>query len=291
VYKIKVIENEKNRKNKKVIEGSSFSLKGNTIYTFSFSALYASRILFYFSEGGIARINIYAENDTTNNTTNNNTTNNNTTNNTTNNTNNNEEDLLEGSEILAVTDASYGDPSLVKRKKREGKEMKGWETCRHSYRQRLGFKLKNKIKKISKIEIDTYMHSLNAFKYFILLGREENEEKENEDEILINDLPKWKFKLGNDKKIIMEDKDINNNIINYEKEELNVKYNLDLKNYNGKWKVVIPWKKLERDTLHEYYEKDIVINNNLQNGISYLLLIAVPDGGIHRIGISGQTFS
>jgi len=124
---------KKIEKIKKVIEGSSFSLKGNTIYTFSFSALYASRILFYFSEGGIARINIYAENDTTNNnTTNNNTTNNNTTNNTTNNnttnnnttnnTNNNEEDLLEGSEILAVTDASYGDPSLVKRKKEKEKK-------------------------------------------------------------------------------------------------------------------------------------------------------------------------
>jgi hypothetical protein len=49
-----------------------------------------------------------------------------------------QDNLLSTAHVFGATDLSYGAPELVLRKKREGTGMNGWETCRHSYRQRLG---------------------------------------------------------------------------------------------------------------------------------------------------------
>jgi allantoicase len=47
--------------------------------------------------------------------------------------------------------------------------MNGWETSRHGYRHRLGISLREP-SRIQRLEIDTYMHCLNAFKFVIVLA-------------------------------------------------------------------------------------------------------------------------
>jgi hypothetical protein len=48
------------------------------------------------------------------------------------------ENLLSQAHVFGATDLSYGAPELALRKNRQGLSMNGWETCRNSYRQRLG---------------------------------------------------------------------------------------------------------------------------------------------------------
>lgn len=91
-----------------------------------------------------------------------------------------------GARTFGVTDASYGDPSLVLRAKREGTShtkahtpakhrppsgsiMAGWESCRHSARHRLGLQLA-KAGHVKRLEIDTYMHCLNSFRFMAVFG-------------------------------------------------------------------------------------------------------------------------
>lgn len=112
------------------------------------------------------------------------------------------ENLLSQAHVFGATDLSYGAPELALRRKREGLSMNGWETCRNSYRQRLGASSMsfvcvadrlgisvNKAITPKSIEIDTYMHLLNNFQVFCLLGCQ-NAQNLSEDE-LIAALPDW----------------------------------------------------------------------------------------------------
>jgi allantoicase len=63
-------------------------------------------------------------------------------------------DCLDGASIFGASDASYGDPALVLRSRRQGQVMAGWESCRHSARHRLCIRLKQACL-ITRAEIDT----------------------------------------------------------------------------------------------------------------------------------------
>lgn len=47
--------------------------------------------------------------------------------------------------------------------------MAGWESCRHSARHRLGLHLA-KPGQVKRLEIDTYMHCLNPFRFIAVLA-------------------------------------------------------------------------------------------------------------------------
>ncbi len=47
--------------------------------------------------------------------------------------------------------------------------MAGWESCRHSARHRLGIAFARPVL-VESVELDTYMHCLNAFKCVAILG-------------------------------------------------------------------------------------------------------------------------
>lgn len=63
-----------------------------------------------------------------------------------------------------------------------------------------------------------------------------------------------------------------------------VKYHLDLAHYHGPWKLLLPFSPLKRDTLHEFTKTlhDVGV-------VTHLMFLGVPDGGIHRIGVYGDT--
>ena len=50
-----------------------------------------------------------------------------------------------------------------------GSVMAGWESCRHSARHRLGLHLA-KPGQVKRLEIDTYMHCLNPFRFIAVLA-------------------------------------------------------------------------------------------------------------------------
>eukprot|EP01126_Amoeba_proteus_P060853 TRINITY_DN80_c0_g3_i9.p1 TRINITY_DN80_c0_g3~~TRINITY_DN80_c0_g3_i9.p1 ORF type:complete len:229 (-),score=27.39 TRINITY_DN80_c0_g3_i9:665-1351(-) len=100
------------------IVATNISLKGDSVFILSLSVpTIATRIKLEFSEGGLCRLRFLGQPVEQL---------------------PRKKNVLEGATIFGVTDSWYGDPSLVLRPTREGKVMNGWETCRHSLRQRLG---------------------------------------------------------------------------------------------------------------------------------------------------------
>ena len=187
--------------------------------------------------------------------------------------------------IFGVSDASYGDPSLCFRTDREGAVMAGWESCRHSLRHRFGFKLKQECSRISHVEIDTYMHSLNAFKYvsvFAYIG------DCKDDSVIIRGLPNWTISYQRD------GKDYSETVRESEMDEMSAKLANDdvlsisysQESSNNDWHTVLPFVKLERDTLHVFTRTNGL--NDINQPINTLFVVGIPDGGIHRIGIYGS---
>jgi len=67
-----------------------------------------------------------------------------------------------------------------------------------------------------------------------------------------------------------------------------IRYRLDRTDKTKHWKVVLLATSLDRDTIHEFKIKE---NHNgcESNKVTHLMFIALPDGGIHRIGVYGKS--
>lgn len=218
-----------------------------------------------------------------------------------------------------MSDASYGDPSLVFRGKREGSVMAGWESCRHSARHRLGIALAHP-SVVRRLEIDTYLHCLNPFRfmsvlacnstgachaffffslfffpvqfhscyslpthfsqiYIYILLPAESTEK------LLASLPGWRVTLPGKEAQEVADAEVNEFLEKHGNMTCPgpVRYQLALAAYRGPWKVLLPTSPLQRDTLHEY-EKHL----KEVGPVTHLVFLGVPDGGVHRIGVYGD---
>lgn len=183
------------------------------------------------------------------------------------------ESLLTSAKVFSASDASYGDPKLVLRSAREGSVMAGWESCRHSARHALGIDL-GKSSHLMRIEIDTYMHRLNAFKYVAVLGTTSEEPFDK----ILKDLPKWKVKHGAVETVV-SDQDLNDYHDKNAPLDSSFSYEITVPS-NGSWRVLLPMSPLQPDTLHTF-EKDFGL-------VSRIMLLGVPDGGIHRVGFYGK---
>eukprot|EP01127_Copromyxa_protea_P010947 TRINITY_DN271_c0_g2_i1.p1 TRINITY_DN271_c0_g2~~TRINITY_DN271_c0_g2_i1.p1 ORF type:complete len:348 (-),score=49.32 TRINITY_DN271_c0_g2_i1:191-1234(-) len=163
------------------------------------------------------------------------------------------ESLLVGATVFGNPDASYGLPSMVLRESREGRVMAGWETCRHSFRQRLGFALPQETSRApTKIEIDTYMHCLNPFKAVTILTC--NQPGASVDALEAS-VPAWKVVVkdagGVEHTEIVADSNIEAYLGDLDDKDAEFRYTLDVAN-SSTWKVLLPTKSLTRDTLHEF---------------------------------------
>lgn len=176
--------------------------------------------------------------------------------------------------IFGASDASYGDPSLVLRKWRQGTVMAGWESCRHSSRHRLGIRLPRR-SVIKTIELDTYLHCLNPFRYAAVLA---TSSVANEEELL-RKLPKWRVQ-GEDLDELVEDAHLNQFIEQNETIDRPLSYQLQTSE-DSTWKLLLPFSKLERDTLHTF-------NVKCDEQVASIIVIGLPDGGLHRIGLYGD---
>lgn len=193
--------------------------------------------------------------------------------------------LSNNASIFGASDISYGDASLVLRKLREGQVMAGWESCRHSARHRLGIDLKSACH-ITKIEIDTYLHRLNSFKFICILGYFGIEDHHTN---ILENLPKWKIYDSNHKSLLSRVDDSELNEVITQPENRKIGYELDLEDVetNSKqWSILLPTTKIDRDTLHIFTTKNHTLNTI--GHVRYLILYGIPDGGIHRLGIFGE---
>jgi allantoicase len=177
--------------------------------------------------------------------------------------------LLEGASVFGATDLSYGAPQLVLRNKREGNSMNGWETCRNSYRQRLGIATKQPITP-KVILVDTYQHLLNNFQVFCVLGC--NNTQGLTEEQLIESLPLWDVSGGNEQALV-KDKELDVYIQKFEDEGFIKSYKLLT---NELWSVVVPMTSLHPDRLHTF-------PIDMKGSVTHLMLFGLPDGGVHRV--------
>lgn len=164
--------------------------------------------------------------------------------------------------------------------------MAGWETCRHSYRQRLGVALPQLLPSSPcLIEVDTYMHCLNAFKAIQVLSC--NRPDAGED-FLLSHLPKWRVtwcdKSGAKNSALIPDSEIEAHLSQLEGEDLQFWYRLDMPCSESRpgsdpvWKELLAVSALERDTLHSFQPSSSEI-------FTHLMIYGIPDGGIHRFAI------
>jgi len=247
---------------KQVTVAENVELKGDTSQTLEVDPpVSASKVILRIGEGGLARIKVFGEplpplpkrlN------------------------------VLTGSQVFGASDASYGEPSLVLRDEREGKVMAGWESCRHSARHRLGLVL-SKPALVSTFIIDTYMHCLNPFRFMGVLGCSSIESTE----YLIKNLPSWRITHPSGTTEIVPDGGLNDYMAEHGGMKTassgHVKYQLEWSNYSGPWKILLPIQPLRRDTIHEFTTEVKSVG-----AVTHLMLVGVPDGGIHRIVAFGE---
>lgn len=234
-------------------------LKGDALHEIEIEPTHATRIILKLSEGGLCRFHAYGEAAVDQLPL--------------------PENLLSQAHVFGATDLSYGAPELALRRKREGLSMNGWETCRNSYRQRLGISV-NKAITPKSIEIDTYMHLLNNFQVFCLLGCQ-NAQNLSEDE-LIAALPDWTVTDSNGSTTVVKDSEINDFVQKLEDNGSYPSYQMQF-TPNSLWRVIVPMSSLYPDRLHTFAPTANNTNDNAQ--VTHFMLYGLPDGGIHRIGV------
>jgi len=253
VFSVTLIDDAANPPSEVVVL-SNIKLAGDSQFQRNIEPTIATRIKISMAEGGIARFKLfgeYIENMPTPPT------------------------LLLGATTFAASDASYGDPSLVLRSHREGTTMAGWETCRHSYRQRVGITLAQKCIP-DLFEVDTYLHYINNEEWVTILGCCNTEGKSDDE--LTNALPKWKVEVEG-KEVLVEDNNLNTAMDQYEKPNHDLKYSMVCE--GGLWEVLLDAQRLLPNTLQKF-------KPTKSKEVTHLMVIAVPDGGIHRVGVFGK---
>jgi hypothetical protein len=101
---------------------------------------------------------------------------------------------------------------------------------------------------------------------------------------LISSLPKWQVKHRDGTVSIVSDDELNGVVA---KAGEDTEYSLADMTKDSRWQVLVPMTKLEPDTLHEYsvYNKNLI---DLKVKVTFLTIIGVPDGGLHRVSFLGE---
>jgi len=100
---------------------------------------------------------------------------------------------------------------------------------------------------------------------------------------LLHDLPQWEVSIPDGKKQIVTTDKLNEFIEDVRKTS-GKRCPYRLVGGSKTWKQLLKFKSLSPDTLHEYDEKDIT-----KETVTHLLILGVPDGGLHRIGVFGSS--
>jgi hypothetical protein len=100
-------------------------------------------------------------------------------------------------------------------------------------------------------------------------------------EDLLKQLPRWHVQIDGQSAGQVDDTELNNMVDAKSTQPWpTIRYSLDLETYQGPWKVIVPMTPLKRDTLHEFQVPRIKA--------SFLVILGLPDGGIHRFGVYGS---
>jgi hypothetical protein len=141
-----------------------------------------------------------------------------------------------------------------------------------------------------KIEIDTYMHCLNAFKAVTILMC--NQPGIPGDDLLAF-LPSWKVESrdvsGTEQSATVPDVELHDHLAKLEAEKAEFWYSLDTTS-SETWKVFLAPQRLTRDTLHEftpdwYKQSFSSLSFRSTEKFTHLILYGLPDGGIHRFAV------
>lgn len=161
--------------------------------------------------------------------------------------------------------------------------MAGWESCRHSARQRLGIRLPAR-SVVHRIEVDTYMHCLNAFKAMYIFGADLTAAATSKDFELeaLRELPRWTVQVGDADAVECDDDRVNALVDQLQTPDNDVSYSLKSGGGSGRWRCLLDYTPLKRDTLHEF-----TIQSGESRPVTHIVVLGIPDGGLHRIGFFG----
>lgn len=97
-------------------------------------------------------------------------------------------------------------------------------------------------------------------------------------------LPPWKIRGSHlDGEKTVPDKELNL-FVEHHSPLLDIHYAWTEPETGSPWCVLLPMVPLKRDTLHEF---ESVLESQTRR-VSHIVVVGVPDGGIHRLGVYGR---
>jgi len=132
---------------------------------------------------------------------------------------------------------------------------------------------------VDEMIIDTYLHRLNAPLGCYLFGLPSSEDFQK----AVSQLPKWRITFDDGSQIIPENFQdyMSKQLYRPQLKEKSTGFHIDLSVDSSCWLALIPFGELRPDTYHRFS-----ISANV--GLSHLLYLHYPNGGIHGIKAFGS---
>ena len=186
--------------------------------------------------------------------------------------------LLSEATISQVSNQHYGHPGDAVKGERFESHMVGWESARTGFGEQAMFALKSTAV-VDEVIIDTYLHRLNAPLGCYLFGLPSSEDFQK----AVSLLPKWRITFDDGSQIIPENFQdyMSKQLYRPKLKEKSTGFHIDLSVDSSCWLALIPFGELRPDTYHRFS-----ISANV--GLSHLLYLHYPNGGIHGIKAFGS---
>ena len=230
-------------------------------HTFDIEPTIASECLVRcYHEGGIARVNLFGENQTSE---------------------AGQINLLEQATISHVSNEHYGKPRDAVTGTRDVDYMLGWESARTGFGECALFHL-DKAQTVSEIIVDTYLHRLNPPLSCHIFGI--NLPNENELEETWRQRPCWKIEFVDGLQVIPADFQsyMQKKLYRQEPADDPSRFTIMLENqHSDVWKPLVSFGHLRADTWHRF--RDI----EHREPVTHILYSHYPNGGIHGLKVYG----
>ncbi len=185
-------------------------------------------------------------------------------------------DLLDGATVSHASNVHYGTPEDAVAGRREVEFMRGWESGRAGFGERVLF-TRGEAAEVHEVVVDTYRHLLNAPPRFYLFGSR----AEGSSDDLMRHAPRWE--VAGEGKTVAPD-DLRNYIQTrgYLSDFGEAPFEIRLANDDaGPWLPILVHEELRPDAYHRF--------TSLQNEGPFdrLLVMHFPNGGIHGLRVLG----
>ncbi|TQV86225.1 hypothetical protein FKG94_01345 [Exilibacterium tricleocarpae] len=217
--------------------------------------------VFCFSEGGIARINLFGSITAQQPA--------------------HWANLLENARISHISNAHFGTPAAAVRGRRTQQHMVGWESARTGFGERALFHLR-KPARVAEIIVDTYLHRLNAPLTCHVYGAAVTDEEQIP--ALMTAAPRWKLVFDCGHEVVPEDFQIYMLAQDYLREPVSECERFQIKLHLEKgslWQSLLPFAPLRPDTFHRFDQLRV------NDAVTHILYMHYPNGGIHGLQVGG----